>query len=132
MQIEILINNNSYQTWESFFRPLFRLVTQSREAKKRPRRRSHTSLTSDLAHSRFFFSLYVYFVECRLMENKPLAEKVWSLFPYVFPTFGAQAITMTTATTMAPTKKVTKGFTCTLVFMFLHIYSLFYVKQQET
>ena len=132
MQIEILINNNSYQTWESFLRALFRLVTQSREAKKRPRRRSDASLTSDLARSRFFFSMCMYFVECRLMENKPLAKKVWSLFPYVFPTFGAQAITMTTATTMTPTKKVTKGFTCMLVFIFLHIYSFFYVKQQET
>ena len=35
----------------------------------------------------------MYFVGCRLMKNKLLTENVWNLFPYVFPTFGAQAIT---------------------------------------
>ena len=35
----------------------------------------------------------MYFVGCRLMKNKPLTEKVWNLFPYVFPIFEAQAIT---------------------------------------
>ena len=97
MQIEILINSNSYQTWSLFLRPLFRFVTQSREAKKRPRRRSHASLTSVLQYSDVFFvrffSMCMYFVGCRLMKNKLLTERVWNLFPYVFPTFGAQAIT---------------------------------------
>ena len=40
------------------------------------------------------------------MKNKPLTEKVGNLFPFVFPTFGAQAITMTTVTTMAPNKRL--------------------------
>ena len=48
-----------------FFRPLFRLLTQSREAQKRPWRRSHASLTSDLEHSkvlsvRVFFYVHVF------------------------------------------------------------------------
>ena len=61
MQIEILINSNLYQTWSLFFRPLFRLVTQSHEAKKRPRRRSHASLTSDLEYNDVFFLLGFFF-----------------------------------------------------------------------
>ena len=97
--------------------------------KKRPRGRLHASLTSDLEHSDVFsvrfFSMCMYFVGCRLMKNKPLT--VWNLFPYVFPTFGAQAITIKTATTM----HLTKGFTCTVAFIFLHIQSLSYAKKQE-
>jgi len=40
------------------------------------------------------------------MKNKPLTEEVSDLFPYVFPTFGAQAITMTTATTAARNRRL--------------------------
>ena len=68
---------------ESFFRPLFRLVTQSREAKKRPRRRSHASLTSDLPRSRFFFSMCMYFVECLFMKTNRSLKKS-EVYSFIF------------------------------------------------
>ena len=40
------------------------------------------------------------------MKNKPLTEKVGNLFPFVFPTFGAQAITNEDGKTMAPNKRL--------------------------
>lgn len=40
-----------------------------------------------------------------LMRNEPLTEEVWSLFPHILLTSEAQAITMTTTTTVAPNKK---------------------------
>ena len=113
-----------------FFRPLFRLVTQIREAKERPRRRSYARLTSDEGNSKVFlvrfFSMCMYFMGWRLMRNKPLTE-VWSLFFYVFPTFGAQAITMTRQQQW----HLTEGFTCTLALILLYIYWYLYAKQQE-
>ena len=127
MQIEILINNNSCQTRSLFFG---RYLGSSRKVVKprNDREEDHTQVWHRIYRVvGSFFSMCMYFVECLFMKNKPLAEKVWSLFLYIFPTFGVQAITTTTATTIAPNK----SFTCTLVFLFLHIYSLFYAKQQE-
>ena len=44
---------------------------------------------------------------CRLMKTKPLTEKSELNSP-VFPTFGVQAITMTTAATMAPNLRLSQ------------------------
>ena len=90
MQIEILINSKSYQTWESFFRPLFRLVTQRREAQKRPWRRSHASLTSDLEHSKIFVSFFSYvhvFCEMPLNEKQAAYWKSRKFIPFCFSNF---------------------------------------------
>ena len=46
--------------------------------------------------------MYMYVMGCRLTKTKPLTEKSELNSPYVFPTFGVKAITMTMAATMAP------------------------------
>ena len=111
MQIEILININSYQTWESFFRPLFWLVTQSREAKKRPRRRSHASEAWDLEHRdvfsvRFFFYVHVF---CGMPFNAKQTS-YWKRLKFVpscfFNFWSTTESQMKTATTMAPNKRL--------------------------
>ena len=53
-----------------------------------------------------FFSMCMYFVGCRLTQNKLLTEKVWNLFPYVSSTFGAQAITNKDGNNNAPNKRL--------------------------
>ena len=49
----------------------------------------------------------MYFIGCRLMKTKPLTEKS-EFNSTVFPTFGVQAITVTTATTMAPNRRLSQ------------------------
>ena len=92
-----------------FFRPLFWLVTQIREAKRRPRRRSYARLTSDEGNSKVFFvrffSMCMYFMGWRLMSNKPLTEKVWSLF-FCFPNFWSSSNHSDEAATMALNRRL--------------------------
>ena len=92
-----------------FFRPLFRLVTQIREAKERPRRRSYARLTSDEGNSKVFFvrffSMCMYFMGWRLMRNKPLTE-VWSLFFLCFPNFWSSSNHNDEAATMALNRRL--------------------------
>ena len=133
MQIEILINSNSYQTWSLFFRPFFRLDTQSREAKKtaakKITRKFDIGLKSIVVFFLLgFFSLCMYFVGCRLMKNKPLTEKVWRLFPYVFPSFEHKQSQMKTATTVAPNKRL-HIHAC--FHFFAHLFAFVCKKQQS-
>ena len=75
---------------ESFFRSLFRLVTQRREAQKRPWRRSHASLTSDLEHSKIFVSFFSYvhvFCEMPLNEKQAAYWKSRKFIPFCFSNF---------------------------------------------
>ena len=104
--INTCANWNSYKQQlvsnsESFFRPLFRLVTQSRGPKRRLQRRSYASLTSDLERSEVFFLLGVFLCACILWDavywKTNLSLKKSEIYSPVFPTFGAQAITMITA-----------------------------------
>ena len=92
-----------------FFRPLFRLVTQIREAKERPRRRSYARLTSDEGNSKVFFvrffSMCMYFMGWRLMRNKPLTE-VWSLFFLCSPNFWSSSNHNDEAATMALNRRL--------------------------
>ena len=93
-----------------FFRPLFRLVRQIREAKERPRRRSYARLTSDEGNSKVFFvsffSMCMYFMGWRLMRNKPLTEEVWSLFFLCFPNFWSSSNHNDEAATMALNRRL--------------------------
>ena len=92
MQIEILINNNSYQTWSLFFG---RYLGSSRKVVKLKSdlEEDHTQVWHRmLEHSkvlsvRVFFFMCMCFVGCRLMKNKPLTVKVWNLFPSCFSNF---------------------------------------------
>ena len=70
-----------------------------------------------------FFSMCMYFVGYRLMQNKPLTEKDWNLFPHVFSTFGAQ---LNHKWRRQQQWHLTKDFICTLAFILLHIYPLLY------
>ena len=70
-----------------FCRPLFRLVTQSREAKKRPRRRSHASLTSDLECSGFFFFYVHVFCGMSFNEKQTARWKSLTFIPICFSNF---------------------------------------------
>ena len=132
MQIEILININSYQTWESFFRPLFWLVTQSREAKKRPRRRSHASLTWDLEHSDVFAVRFLFYVHvfCGMPFNAKQTA-YWKSLKFVPLCFFNFWSTSNHKWRRQQQWHLTKGFICTLAFIFLHIYPLLYAKKYE-
>ena len=75
---------------ESFFRSLFRLVTQRREAQKRPWRRSHASLTSDLEHSKVFLLVFSYvhvFYRMPLNEKQAAYWKSRKFIPFCFSNF---------------------------------------------
>ena len=94
-----------------FFRPLFWLVTQSREAKKRPRRRSHASEAWDLEHRdvfsvRFFFYVHVF---CGIPFNAKQTS-YWKRLKFVpscfFNFWSTTESQMKTATTMAPNKRL--------------------------
>ena len=124
MQIEILINNNSYETWSLFFGRHLGSSRKVREAQKRPWRRSHASLTSDLEHSkvhfvtcRFFFSVHV-FCGMPFNEKQTAYWKVWNLFPYVY-FWSLSNHKMKTATTIAPNKRLqiarSLSFFCTFI-----------------
>ena len=119
MQIEILINSNLYQTWSLFFRPLFRLVTQSREAKKRPRRRSHASLTSDLEYNDVFFLLGFFFY-VHVFCGMPFNEKqtaYWKSLKFVPLCFSNFWSTSNHKWRRQQQWHLTKGFTCTLALI---------------
>ena len=108
---------------ESFFRPLFRLVPQRREAQKRPWRRSHASLTSDLEHSKVFLLLFflcacilwdaVKWKTSRFLKN----SEIYSLLFYEL--LELKQSQMKTATTMAPNKRLqiarSLSFFCTFI-----------------
>ena len=119
MQIEILINSNLYQTWSLFFRPLFRLVTQSHEAKKRPRRRSHASLTSDLEYNDVFFLLGFFFY-VHVFCGMPFNEKqtaYWKSLKFVPLCFSNFWSTSNHKWRRQQQWHLTKGFTCTLALI---------------
>ena len=133
MQIEILINSNSYQTWSLFLRSLFRFVTQSREAKKRPRRRLHASLTSVLEHSDVFFLLGFFLCACILWDavsskTNCLLKKSEICSLMFFQLLEHKQSQMKTAATMAPNRRL-HMHAC---FYFLRIYSLLYAKKYKT
>ena len=48
----------------------------------------------------------MYFVGCRLTQNKLLTEKDWNLFPMFFQLLEHKQSQMKTATTMAPNKRL--------------------------
>ena len=81
MQIEILITAIGIKLGVFFSGRYLGSSRKVVKPKKRPRRRSHASLTSDLERRDVSFllgfsSMCMYFVGCLLMKNKPLTEKV--------------------------------------------------------
>ena len=129
MQIEILININSYQTWSLFFGRYF---GSSRKVvnPKNDREEDHTEVwhriySIVMFFSVRFFSMCMYFVGCRSMKNKLLTERVWNLFP-CFSNFWS---TSNHKWRRQQQWHLTEGFICTLAFIFLRIYSLLYAQK---
>ena len=109
-KLKFLLTSTGIKLGVFFFGRFFRVVTQCREAKKWPRRRSHASLTSDLEHIDVFLldfpSMCMYIVGCRLIKNKPLTESL-KFAPFCFfQLLEHKQSQRKTATTMAPSKRL--------------------------
>ena len=133
MQIEILINSNLYQTWSLFFGRYLGSSRKVVKPKKRPRRRSHASLTSDLEHSDVFFLLGFFHVHvfCRMPFNEKQTA-YWKSLKFIRLCCSNFWSTSNHKWRRQQQWHLTEGFICTLAFIyFLRIYSLLYAKNTK-